>query len=775
MLRLLTLITCLSLFFSATIQAQPMDGSCALHNFKPVMTDKNGTLDTNQGVWVLRQAAPVYSTFDASNSTSTQAFGEYLLPVKVAKHPDTGVQRVQLKEFGTGTPVGWMEGYDLLCGIKPLQSDKGLDRKVFVKTPTSHDYRLSTVPVYPSYEGPCNGDCEQLARFELYFIFAEDKLHRRYLVLKAHRLKDKPFSSLSSSPMGWVKYDHTIPWDTTIGLRPKEEVDNISAYKKPEEINNPNQKDSVKIAGGNIWYTYPIHIPILDINKAQKYYHAAAPAIGVGVHENVLSSLKLVDVFFLLDGTASMGPYIKAAGQATQEIAENLRNDPKFKETSFRFGFRVYRDTYADSSLKECQGGVCEGMPLSAGTCSSDKQASEANWDEFKDKIDDVTETSNDNDDYPEKLFDGLRQTLFDMASCPKRTKLLFVIGDHGDRQQEWPSEITEGLKGLADRVLVFFIQTPNNASQARHPGLYQQVYRAYKKQADEMLKKILPPEIQAEGIDDYFLSLDQKQLSTQIVEGVKRYSPSALINEIEQALAGGKSLQEIIDQYIAEGDMPVIYKKWLQDTACPKLGQQCKTAVEHGVVEFYIPIDAEKIQEETWMTENQLMDWLALLKAFENLKALPVKTQRRVFANLLRKQIQDIIGGYPPTNIVLSEWLAKQRKQVLPMRQDSPLLQYSFDDIRRKIEGCEVSLLINWVSEIRKVLQKLSSDSTQKVAFTPIYPTAISCPLSEKGKKVPESLEFERSVPLGPDDNYRYDHNLYGKTVYWLPVEFLP
>ncbi|TGO02375.1 hypothetical protein PN36_26055 [Candidatus Thiomargarita nelsonii] len=427
------------LFISIVGYAIPTVGSCLLHNFKRVMTDKNGTLDTNQGVWVLRHDAPVYPTFDASHSSSIQAFGEYLLPLKVAKHPYSGVQRVQVRKLGTETVLGWMEGYDLLCRIKPLESDKGLARKVFVKTP-----RL----VYSAYKGSCNGNCEQLARFELYFIFAEDRLYQRYLILKAHRLKDKPFSSFASKPMGWVKYDHTIPWNTILGLRPK--ADKLLAYTE--------ENASVEIVGGNI------HIPILDIK--QNYYQVAA------------------------------------------------------------------------------QGEV------------------------------------------------------------------------------------------------------------------------------------------------------------------------------------------------------------------------------------FYIPIDAEKVQEEVWMTANQLADWLALLKAFE--KALPLQKQRTAFVYRLRKQIQDLIGSYPPSNIVLSEWLAKQR--VLPIRQDSPLLQYSLDEIGRKIEDCEVSLLVNWVTEIRKVLQNVSSDSTQKVAFRPKYPTtSISCPLSEKGKKIPESLEFEPSAPLGSDDNYRYDHSLYGKTVYWLPVEFLP
>jgi hypothetical protein len=779
MLRLLILMTYLSLFLViATTHGRPLDGSCALYNFSSVMVDGSGTIDTNQGVWVLRHDAPVYPKADSSKPTSTKLdkleFGDYLLPVKVAKHPDKDVLRVQVKKIEktkTAT-IGWMDGYDLLCGVSPLQSEKGLDRKVFVKTPSRRDPRMSTVDAYPSYEGPCSGHCKQLSRFQLYFIFAEDKLHRRYFILKAHKLKDKPLSSLPQA--GWVKYDNTILWDTTLGLRPKDEVDKISAYKLPGDINNPERKTGVEVAGGNIWYTYPIHIPILDINKEQNYYHAAASSIGVGLHEGVLSSFKLVDVFFLLDGTASMGPYIEAAGQAAQDIVKNLRNEPQFKETSFRFGFRVYRDTYADEIMEDCYGGVCEGMPLSTETCLSDQKASDANWTEFKDKIDQVKETRNEKDDYPEKLFDGLYKAMLDMAPCPKRTKLLFVIGDNGDRQNEWPPEIVNGLKGLADRTLVFFIQTPNNSSQVRTPRLYQQAYDDYGEQAIKLLNEIILPH---ESINpaDYFLSLNQTQLTTQIVEKVKQYSPGDVVNEIEQALAGGKSVQEIIEEKMAEGDMPVMYWKWVRDTACPKLGQQCETPVEHGVVDFYIPIDGTKIQEEVWMTMAHLNDWLSLLKPFKNIKALPVRTQREIFVRLLRKQIQEMIGGYPRGDITLSEWLAGQRKQVLPMRQDSPLLQYSFDEIRREIEGCEVSLLVNWMVEIRKVLQKVYNDSTKKVAFTPKYPTSISCPLSEKGQKVPELLEFKGSESLGPDDSYRYDHNLYGQTVYWLPIEFLP
>jgi hypothetical protein len=147
------------------------------------------------------------------------------------------------------------------------------------------------------------------------------------------------------------------------------------------------------------------------------------------------------------------------------------------------------------------------------------------------------------------------------------------------------------------------------------------------------------------------------------------------------------------------------------------------------------------------------------------------------VFVRLLRKQVQEIIGAYPRYEITLSEVIAEAKKKVLPMRQNSPLLQYSIKEIREEIEACEVTRLINWVIDIRRVLQRVFNDSTQKPVFTLEYPSrSTHCPLSEKGKRVPE-LKFGRVVAqaLGPNDNHRYDHRLYGQTVYWLPIDFLP
>jgi hypothetical protein len=777
MLRNLVLINCLSLFLiSTTAQALPDKGSCANYDFSEVM-DEHGHIDTSRYVRVLRDNAPLYQEADSQTpKLKRTSFGDYLLPLQV----DYGKQqRIQVRSLGTRTALGWMEAHDLLCGVKPLQSSDGLDRKVFIKTPSRRDPSQSTVSAYKSYDQGCPTEgCQQLGRFRLYFIYAEDKINQRYLVIDKHSLEGH-----SSPPplVGWIKLDDTIPWNTTLGLRPKENVKRISAYAQLEDSHNENKKQGVELTGGNIWYTFENHIPILKITE--DHYHVAAPGIGMQgfdrYKEDILSSMKLVDVFFLIDGTASMGPHIEAAKQTVQKIGTELRRNPDFAETSFRFGFRIYRDTYADNNLSACQGGVCEGMPFSSTTCESDNNDTEANWREFVRRLGKVKETRNDNDDYPEKLFDGLRQAIYDMAPCDKRAKLLFVIGDHGDRQYEVPQDIVDNLNMHFAKKLVFFIQTPNKSSQARTPSSYREAYTDYNNQAFGVLNQTLPTEFKGQEIQasDYFLSLSQSSLTRQVVKQVEQYSPSTVVNELEQALAGGESLQNLLNRSVQQGGMPVMYWKWIQDTACSELGEQCKTTVNHKVVDFYIPVDKSKVQEEVWMTSDNLDDWLSLLKPFKILAGLPVSKQREVFVNLLRKQVQEIIGTYPRKGVTLGEAIAEAKKKVLPMRQNGPLLQYKIEEIREEIEACEVTRLINWVTDIRKVLQRVFNDSTQKPAFSLEYPSRWThCPLSEKGKRVPE-LKFGRVVAqaLGPDDNYRYDHRLYGQTVYWLPIDFLP
>ncbi len=760
---------------SLPIHAAPNQGTC-VNYFQPPLLKSDGTISTTLAVRVLRQGAPVYKDANGNQQVTQLNFGVSLEPVKLSNN----FQRLQVMKTDSTKPLGWMVATDLLCAFSPLVNDKGIERKLFIKTPPSTEKSPQSVTAYPSPQGnECNPAknlvCKQLSRFELYFIFAEDVENRRYLLVDEYdiTLGDKPL-------VGWVDYDKGIPWNTVLGLRPN---DNIVAY--PHIPTKPDQKDQekIEIQGGKIWYDrtkIAERIPLLEIDTTAGYYHVAASGIGVKgfeeVNTKVLEQLKQADVFFVLDGTASMGPYIKSATEAAKEIVNTLRNDVNFRETSFRFGFRVYRDDFADKLNSNCHGGVCEGIPLSASTCQLDSNATYENWNQFNEKIGQVKETQEENDDYPEQVAAGLIQGIQDLASCKDRTKLLFVIGDHGDKNPQLPNRLLEGLNNQFSRLIVFFIQTPSNDKQARSSEAYRQAYGRFQIQAQTVINKLIPAEFKGKQIDrqEYLLSLNEKQLIDKIRDVVKVYSESAIVNEVVQQVRGGDSLENIIAKWMEKGDMPILYWQLLDKTACQTLGEQCQNTVDHRVIDAYVPINNKAI-EEFRMTAVQLDDWRAILRRLGDVKLRPEEDQRQEFIKILRQEIQDLLGKppvYSDEEKTLGELI--KRKAGFPIREHSPLLQYGLKDIET-MQRCELRRLVTWVGSIHQVLNNVKSSSTLKVSFTLKPYSSTQCPLaSEKGKKIPE-LVFDPPQKLGPTEEYRYDRSFRGQVIYWLPTEFLP
>jgi len=759
----LRIIICLCLITDTfPSEAKPTLGSCTNY-FKPPLLKEDGTISTTLAIRVLRQQAPVYKQENGDQTIAYLDFGQNLEPLKLNSN------RLQVMKQDSTKPLGWMNSEDLLCASNPLVNDRGIERKLFIKTPPSTEKSPQSVTAYPSPTATECKDlvCKQLSRFELYFIVAEDPDTKRYL------LADEYDIALGSKPLvGWVDYAKGIPWNTVLGLRPQA---NIVAYPTPD----PNAKETIEIKGGDIWYDrsrIAERIPLLEINRPPGYYHIAAAGIGLKGFEildtQVLEQLKQADVFFLIDGTASMGPFIQSATNAAKEIVDTLRKDANFRETSFRFGFRVYRDDFADKLNPECQGGICEGLPLSPTTCNLNNEATFTNWQQFNEKISQVQESQNDNDDYPEQLFAGLAQAIEDLASCKDRTKLLFVIGDHGDKSSQVPSQLIKQL-GKFNRIVVFFIQTPakDNSSE-----LYKAAYDQFQSQAKSLLTQVIPAEFKGRQIDHrkYLLSLNEQQLIENIRDLVKVYSESAIVNEVAQQVRGGDSLENIIEKWMTKGDMPVLYWQLLDKTACQTLGEQCKKTVDHRVIDSYLPID-QKVQEEFRITAIQLDEWRAILKRLSEIKIRPEEDQRYEFIKILRQEIQDILGKppvYTDENQTLAELM--KRKAGLPMRDQSPLLQYGLKDIET-IPRCELRRLLTWIESIHQVLDNVRSSPTLKVSITlKPYPTG-QCPLAtDKGQKIPE-LVLELPQKLGPTEEYRYDRSFRGQVVYWLPTDFLP
>jgi hypothetical protein len=764
-------------FISLSIHAKPTLGTCTNY-FKPPLLKEDGQISTTLAVRVLRHDAPVYPEENDDKVKENLAFGGSLEPLKLGHREQQ--QRIQVMKPDSTQPLGWMDSSDLLCAFSPLVNDKGIEQKLFIKTPPSTEKNPQSVTAYPSPNDtrcdPKQGIiCKQLSRFELFFIFADDPDNRRYLLVDEFDITgDKPL-------IGWVDYDKGIHWNTVLGLRPQE---NITAYPTPptDKVVAAEAKPAIEIQGGKIWYDrsrIAERIPLLEIDQPPGYYHIAAAGIGMPGFETldtqVLETMKQVDVFFLLDGTASMGPYIQSATSAAKKIVNTLRNNTNFIETSFRFGFRVYRDVFADAIRTDCHGGICEGMPLSATTCHLDTTATYDNWVKFDDQLSQVKETTDDQDDYPERLFDGLEHALQDIASCKDRTKLLFVIGDHGNAQSQLPPQLIQQLKQF-NKLIIFFIQTPPTTDQIRNLQQYQQAYHDFQTQAQAIIKLLIPAKFKGQKINrrDYLLSLNQTQLVDKVLNLVKFYSESAIVNEVAQQIRGGDSLENIINKWLAKGDMPVLYWQLLDKAACQRLGKQCQNSIDHRVIDAYIPTKV-KVAEEVRLTAIQLDEWRAILRRLSDVKIRPVEDQRLEFIKVLRQEIQDILGK-PPVYTDEEQTLMElmKRKMGLPMRNQSPLLQYSLKEIE-EIPRCELRRLITWVGSMHQVLNNVRSAPTLKVSFTlKPYPPE-QCPLATpKGKAIPE-LVFDPPQKLGETEEYRYDRSFRGQVIYWLPIEFLP
>ena len=191
-------------------------------------------------------------------------------------------------------------------------------------------------------------------------------------------------------------------------------------------------------------------------------------------------------------------------------------------------------------------------------------------------------------------------------------------------------------------------------------------------------------------------------------------------------------------------------------------------------MIDAYIPTNA-KVAEEVRLTAIQLDEWRAILRRLSDVKIRPVEDQRLEFIRILRQEIQDILGK-PPVYTDEEQTLMElmKRKMGLPMRNQSPLLQYSLKEIE-EIPRCELRRLITWVSSMHQVLNNVRSAPTLKVSFTfKPYPPE-QCPLATaKGKAIPE-LIFDPPQKLGETEEYRYDRSFRGQVIYWLPTEFLP
>lgn len=673
--------------------------------------------------------------------------------------------------------------------------------------------KASTVTAFPSPDlTECEGDtCRELSRFTGYFVF--DETEDRYLLSESYRLTE------TEKLVGWIDKSQGIIWDTAYGVRPEEELGDapdtepertVCAYKTLEDA--LSKKNCQPILGGNRWYLYADRIPILGRVKKQEkvFYHVAFPLAGTGAKStsgessdeasdkdkiviidpailtggnpgiSSVLSRKHVDVFFLIDGTRSMKPYIEAVRKdVVRNIIATLQDDENFKETQFRFGFRIYRDTFAGPQE------LGEGYPLPT-SCLLNAAEKQQNLQEFYQVLGQVEEMQETTDDYPENLFGGIRQAIRDLAACPDHTKLLFVIGDCGydaeARKARGVSSIEmsalisklQGSEETATTSIVTFFLQPEQSDLITHTRWqYEEAYELFTEQARDILRQVLGTG-QPEVLDKYFMYTTDTDLSENVLAGVKQFSNAGVINELVLDLRGGAALVEAIERLQQTGrykNLPGLFWDLVRQGSCEELGEQCQQRIYETILDGYIPV-SDNVTEDVWLTSSDLHNWTLFLNSIGNMAGVSGSELRETFVNALLKALENVIRK--PTQQDTDEPLSvfMQRQGGLPVRDSSPLFRYSINDLRDPdiVPNCELARLVTWVTNVSEILGIIGRGDQRPVYDQIPFPG--ECP---SGLHIPFIDGPITSRSLGSDPKMRYDHQFQKAHVYWVPQEYLP
>ncbi|MCP4548453.1 MAG: VWA domain-containing protein [bacterium] len=678
-----------------------------------------------------------------------------------------------------------MKREDLLCNTKPLLNENRLERKIFIKTPPETTANKQSVRAYPSPDGnECGGKCQDLSRFEMYYIFAEDRRRRRLLLAEYYNIDNSP------PLVGWVNQGDGILWNTALGIRPSDDTSRLEIQpvekcsERPQAADLSNQ--GIVLPGGDQWYSYDMRIALLKKESIadESYYCVAAPGVGIqafmeDTRIKQLEELKKVDVFFLLDGTKSMQPNIDKVRRTAARIVDLLSSDRRFNETYFRFGFRVYRDDYFGNN------GIGEGLalPRDTSSCQNRKKQSFLYRSQFENQIAAVGASSDDalrgDRTATENIFNGLIQAADDLGSCPEHTKLLFVIGDAGDNQEDVPDTVFRSLKSHNELVPIFL--------KTRHPTTNEAAFQRFEMQAGHILQRILPSRTLGNHRirpANYLLDLQDADLTDKILLLVKNFSRTSSVNETILAIRAGQSPNQYLLSRMNERDLPILYWELVRRKLCgdgASADANCNERVDHRVIKGITPVNPSDGQwvEEIWMRSTDIDKWLGLLRPLSEIAGTSTK-QKEQFATALRDKLQQLLGPPPilEGDVPLGEFL--RRRSGLPIRDLSPLLQYSLRELAN-LDACELNRLISFARATREILLRVSGNPEYKVLFKrQEYPANSCAGISSKGRNIPLLV----LLPPEPFDvqsgnreprTYRYDRAFRGETRYWLPKEFLP
>ena len=793
-------------FISISASAFAGNGSCDCKRFN--LPDE-GKVDYTWTVKVNRDNAPLYLSPTAVSPLAYVKFNENFNIV------ESSGDRLRVQRHEDSEPMGWIKRSHLLCALKPVRSKTGLDKKFYIKTATKiRSNKPSTVKAYNSPDtDECGSQgCRELARFEGYFVF--DESNGRYLLADVYKLK--PENRL----LGWVDSEDGFIWDTAYGLRPRENFvfpeghpkagQEMVAYAYLSKEEAKNRRNGRPILGGDRWFKYALRIPV--IGREDNMYKIIMPLAGVGINksdtsgrmviyddshqssekaiENILN-FKNIDVFFLIDGTRSIEPYLASIKKVVNNLQKEIRKNKSLGVINSRFGFGIYRDKYAE----ETELGYWYSLP---DNCMPDPGTMKQNHREFTDELDIIMQAMESykikgDKDFEENVFGGILKVVDnEISNCPDRLKILFVIGDHGysvENQEKFYGRegigintIVQALRGNIKNgvmpVITFFIQTPYIADKTNKltENDCKAAYEKFRSQSNEILENLKKYASNMEP-HRYFLRSNDKQLTEKVIKGLTSFiNPVAIsaINEIILDLRGGASLAETIERwqnYDEFNNLPGLFWDLIASAGCKYLGKQCFNRIMDTILEGYIPV-SKNIVADIWCTAEDLRKYRNVMEGVESSSELQKgKLIRKELVYALISTLRRLVPNPPPPETGETLFQYVQRISHLPVRQDSPLFKYSIEDLEDplKVPDCEIERLNTWISNVNQFLYYIADN--KKPGFETRQQPG-SCP---GGADIPYIVPGTIKGKHFRGNNMSYSHPLGGTTIYWIPKYYLP
>jgi len=401
----------------------------------------NNLSSRSQMYWIVYSDRDNNKFYSSVNGSANNLTGSFMQPFYVKK---TQNNWLLLVDFDEEVEYGWIHAKKLLLSTYSLKTEgdlesgeKGLPsipRKAIILTSLENAQKIDGVmQTTKKYYGSPNNFSKNIGQpkqFQALFVFKESS---DYVLLSSSDVLDGSPKTNRSKIKGWINSSEITKWDTRVALENAQSEDalteygntKLNGYKTLNQLNlclEQNLCDAnISLAQFSVGPTAnnEMRRPILENfnENIKKVISVAKDNKSNSKYAALLEmSRKLqekVNIVFVIDATASMGPYYKSIVNSIENVIDDNKKILQSKNSSLRIGAIIYRD-YADGK------DVLNVEPLTT------------NFNNVKKFISQTKCQSKDND-LPEAKFNGILKGIERVGLNKNESNIIVLIGDCGN------------------------------------------------------------------------------------------------------------------------------------------------------------------------------------------------------------------------------------------------------------------------------------------------------------------------------------------------------